>query len=277
MSMTETATTTAPTLPPSDLTVGKQVDIESRTWAGINKPGGHATITKIHTNNEAESSASGSGGVSVITKVDVKYVLGGIEKDVELTYIKAHVELPRGGRRRRNDVKMNVNTLGGVPEKKQTVSKKKASKKNNDDNASNKKRKALADVDGNNGKIKAAKKSSSSGVVEEEVGVAAERGVAVVVPVGGDDVDGKWTLIQVCVCMSCHVMCHFLHRVHGNLLYDLGFDFVAHHILIYLLLVSMLPRMVKLLITQTHFKKVNEFPTGGVTKMDGSLDTSPSP
>ena len=196
--MTETATTTAPTLPPSDLTVGKQVDIESRTWAGINKPGGHATITKIHT-NEAESSASGSSSC-VITKVDVKYVLGGIEKDVELTYIKAHVELPRGGRRRRNDVKMNVNTLGGVPEKKQTVSKKKASKKNNDDNASNKKRKALADVDGNNGKIKAAKKSSSSGVMEEEVGVAAERGVAVVVPVGGD-ADGKWTLIQVCVCM----------------------------------------------------------------------------
>ena len=110
-SMTETTSTASPTLSPSDLVVGKQVEIEARTWAGINKPGGHGTITKIHTDR---------------TKVDVKYALGGFEKDVELIHVKAHVELERGGRKRRDDVKMNVEHLGGLPKKK---SKKKQKRK----------------------------------------------------------------------------------------------------------------------------------------------------
>ena len=111
--MAETTSTAPQTLSPSDLAVGKQVEIEARTWAGINKPGGHGTITKIHTDR---------------TKVDVKYALGGFEKDVELIHVKAHVELERGGRKRRDDVKMNVEHLGGLPKKKSKKKKKKKRK-----------------------------------------------------------------------------------------------------------------------------------------------------
>jgi len=88
---------------PADLFVGQEVDVESRTWAGINKPGGHATIIKVHHDEYS----------SVPTGVDVKYVLGGRDFAVELTYVKAHVDLNRGSRGRRRDVKMNVGTFGG--------------------------------------------------------------------------------------------------------------------------------------------------------------------
>ena len=75
----------------SYLQIGNQVDIASRTYPGINKPGGHATITFIHYN------ATGAPN-----KIDVRYVLGGREKDVELTYVSEHVELERTGRERRS-------------------------------------------------------------------------------------------------------------------------------------------------------------------------------
>lgn len=50
------------------------VDVQSRTWPGINKPGGVARVTKVH-----------EGGNS--TKYDVAYVLGGREKQVDEAFV----------------------------------------------------------------------------------------------------------------------------------------------------------------------------------------------
>jgi hypothetical protein len=44
--------------------------------------------------------------------VDVWYVLGGRERNLELIYVRAHVELARGSRGRRRDEKMNLPSLG---------------------------------------------------------------------------------------------------------------------------------------------------------------------
>jgi len=74
----------------NNLAIGQEVNIESRTQPGINKPGGHGTISNIHydTNN------------SVPKMVDVKYSLGGKEANIELEYVKPHVELPTRRRSR---------------------------------------------------------------------------------------------------------------------------------------------------------------------------------
>lgn len=53
--------------------VGDMVVIESRTWPGINKPGGVAKVIKVDKEDET---------------VDVKYTLGGSEKKVEFIYAK---------------------------------------------------------------------------------------------------------------------------------------------------------------------------------------------
>ena len=53
--------------------IGDMVVIESRTWPGINKPGGVAKVTKVDGTNNT---------------VDVKYTLGGGEKGVELVYVE---------------------------------------------------------------------------------------------------------------------------------------------------------------------------------------------
>ena len=65
------------------LAIGQEVIIESRTAPGINKPGGHGTISNIHYDNDNNSKM-----------VDVKYSLGGKEANIELKYVKPHVELP---------------------------------------------------------------------------------------------------------------------------------------------------------------------------------------
>ena len=57
------------------LLVGTIVSVQSRTWAGINKPGGVARITKVHSEG---------------AKYNVRYVLGGQEKDVDAIYVQAH-------------------------------------------------------------------------------------------------------------------------------------------------------------------------------------------
>ena len=59
------------------LSVGTIVSVQSRTWAGINKPGGVARITKVHSEG---------------AKYNVRYVLGGQEKDVDAIYVQAHSE-----------------------------------------------------------------------------------------------------------------------------------------------------------------------------------------
>lgn len=75
--------TSAPNFVPTALTIGQLVEVSSRTYPGINKPGGRGTITKIHYGDN---------------KVDVKYVLGGYENFVELAYVQIAVELERRSR-----------------------------------------------------------------------------------------------------------------------------------------------------------------------------------
>lgn len=111
-------------IPLTEVAVGLNVDVDPRTWPGINKPGGSARIVKVHYDGE------------VPTKVDVKYHVGGGEKEVELTYVKKHTELERRARSRRVDIKMNVDTLGGKPTQKKKGVKQKQTKK----------RKALRDM-----------------------------------------------------------------------------------------------------------------------------------
>lgn len=72
--------------------VGQTVDVQSRTWAGINKPGGCARITKIH---------YAVDGLNV-ESIDVKYVLGGgCEKEIDPAIVSPFETLDRGGRKRR--------------------------------------------------------------------------------------------------------------------------------------------------------------------------------
>ena len=102
--------------------VGQSVSIEARTFPGTNKSGGAAVITAIHLDE-----ASGKPA-----KVDVRYVLGGSEANVEMTYVGPMVVEEgrrRGTRERKQDVKMN---LGEEKPKK--------------------KRAALKDIDGNSSK-----------------------------------------------------------------------------------------------------------------------------
>jgi len=63
------------------LAIGQEVNIESRTQPGINKPGGHGTISNIHYDTNSSPKM-----------VDVKYSLGGKESNIELKYVKPHVE-----------------------------------------------------------------------------------------------------------------------------------------------------------------------------------------
>ena len=60
-----------------DYSVGAVVRVEARFWAGINESGGVARITKIHPSDDGN-------------KYNVRYVLGGQEKDVDAIYIKPH-------------------------------------------------------------------------------------------------------------------------------------------------------------------------------------------
>jgi hypothetical protein len=81
----------------SSFTVGEQVNVEARTWPGINKPGGVGKVVKIHTE-----------GPGIVVAVDVRYILGGTEKEVELQYVQKHEELNRGGRSRSRREVMNL-------------------------------------------------------------------------------------------------------------------------------------------------------------------------
>ena len=81
----------------SSFTVGEQVSVDARTWPGINKPGGAGKVVKIHTE-----------GPGIVVAVDVRYILGGTEKEVELQYVQKHEELNRGGRSRSRREVMNL-------------------------------------------------------------------------------------------------------------------------------------------------------------------------
>ena len=62
------AASTAPTF-----AVGDLVDVQSRTWPGINKPGGAGRVLKVDTDNGM---------------LDVKYTLGGSEKAIAFKYVR---------------------------------------------------------------------------------------------------------------------------------------------------------------------------------------------
>ena len=122
--------------------------------------------------------------------VDVKYVLGGTEKDVELTYVKKHIELARRSRSRKSDAVMNVDTLGGIPKKEGKKKKKKvAIAKNKENNSNSKKRKVGASDDN--------KKVSKVSKVEKEINKSSTDTVVD----GGDKSDGVWKLIEVGACV----------------------------------------------------------------------------
>lgn len=57
--------------------VGALVNVASRTWPGINKPGGVGKVLGIEIQDG-------------VTYVDVEYVLGGKEKAVEIEFVKEH-------------------------------------------------------------------------------------------------------------------------------------------------------------------------------------------
>ena len=58
--------------------MGTLVQVEARTWPGINKHGGVAKVTKLFLDDKT------------LISVDVKYVLGGTEKQVDMEYVTCH-------------------------------------------------------------------------------------------------------------------------------------------------------------------------------------------
>eukprot|EP00529_Nitzschia_sp_RCC80_P001622 CAMPEP_0113514846 /NCGR_PEP_ID=MMETSP0014_2-20120614/40627_1 /TAXON_ID=2857 /ORGANISM="Nitzschia sp." /LENGTH=372 /DNA_ID=CAMNT_0000411371 /DNA_START=140 /DNA_END=1255 /DNA_ORIENTATION=+ /assembly_acc=CAM_ASM_000159 len=74
--------------------VGQTVEVQSRTWAGINKPGGCAKITKVYYMTDDDSKA--------VVGLDVKYLVGGgSERQIDPCLVSHFETLQRGGRERR--------------------------------------------------------------------------------------------------------------------------------------------------------------------------------
>ena len=84
--------------------VSSIVRVEARLWAGINKPGGVAQITKVHPSDNG-------------TKYNVRYVMGGQEKDVDAVYIKPYEdgqdELKSSAKKRRGATSAEEGTDSG--------------------------------------------------------------------------------------------------------------------------------------------------------------------
>ena len=62
------------------LKIGLVVHVQSRTWPGVNKLGGVARITRV------------KGDACTGVRYDVKYVLGGRERDVDAAFVRVHEE-----------------------------------------------------------------------------------------------------------------------------------------------------------------------------------------
>jgi hypothetical protein len=76
--------------------VGTLVSVEARTWPGINKHGGIGKVTKLCYEEKT------------LISVDVKYVLGGTEKQVEMEYVTCHSFQQQG-----REEKDNLGGAGG--------------------------------------------------------------------------------------------------------------------------------------------------------------------
>ena len=74
------------------ITVGRLVEVASRTWPGINKPGGVAKVTNVYFDEVFEKDngpAIGEKKDRDSTHVDVQYVLGNSkEKRVPIEYVQ---------------------------------------------------------------------------------------------------------------------------------------------------------------------------------------------
>ncbi|CAJ1966924.1 unnamed protein product [Cylindrotheca closterium] len=83
--------------------VGQSVQVQSRTWAGINKPGGCARITKVHYfDTSTDDDGNQNNSSKNIQGLDVKYVVGGgFEKNLDPNLVFHLETLQRGGRKRR--------------------------------------------------------------------------------------------------------------------------------------------------------------------------------
>lgn len=155
--------------------LGQLVTILPRSHhPGIHRCGGAAFITRIHYDSNDENEESGKP-----TKIDVKYVLGGKESDIELEYVledasSMSATTVKDKRERKQDVKMNMGELGG--DKKRRV--------------------ALGDVDGNSGRRKRGKKEvhrkkTASTAHELNRGNEENGGLPV-----GSEMDGEWMFIK---------------------------------------------------------------------------------
>lgn len=65
---------------PAVFSEGDLVEVQSRTWPGINKPGGSGRIVRVH----QETDENGRP----VAVYDVRYVLGGLERRIEREYVE---------------------------------------------------------------------------------------------------------------------------------------------------------------------------------------------
>lgn len=65
---------------PAVFSEGDLVEVQSRTWPGINKPGGSGRIVRVH----QETDENGQP----VAVYDVRYVLGGLERRIEREYVE---------------------------------------------------------------------------------------------------------------------------------------------------------------------------------------------
>ena len=87
------------------ITVGRLVEVQSRTWPGINKPGGVARVTNVHYDDDL-----------ALSHIDVQYILGNTkEKEVPVDYVRLAPEYEGGGGgggRRQNNLRDRSMLLG---------------------------------------------------------------------------------------------------------------------------------------------------------------------
>ena len=107
------------------ISVGRLVEVQSRTWPGINKPGGVARVTNVHYSKDDDGNDDNNNAF-LLTHVDVQYVLGNTkEKHVPVDYVRLAPEYEvgvdgagssggagQGGRRRGNNLRDRSMLLG---------------------------------------------------------------------------------------------------------------------------------------------------------------------
>jgi hypothetical protein len=75
-----------------EIVVGSVVQVEARTWPGINKQGGAGRVTAVHRETEDDGETS-------LVLYDVRYIFGGVDKRVESRFVqllwKVHLEAKR--------------------------------------------------------------------------------------------------------------------------------------------------------------------------------------